>query len=95
VTSVVIPFTVPERLNAFTGAAPGQGGQAIASAMMALTGIVLLSMPFVVAVIFGALWVCAFAPLYGLMAEVLGRRLGSKIGYARLPDVLAAVSKPT
>jgi ABC-2 type transport system permease protein len=95
VTSVVIPFTVPERLNAFTGAAPGQGGQAIASAMMALTGIVLLSMPFVVAVIFGALWVCAFAPLYGLVAEVLGRRLGSKIGFARLPDVLAAVSKPT
>jgi ABC-2 type transport system permease protein len=95
VTSVVIPFTVPERLNAFTGAAPGQGGQAVASSMGALLGIVLLSAPFVVPAVFGALWVCAFAPLYGLLAETLGRRLGAKIGFARLPEVLAAVSKPT
>lgn len=95
VTSVVIPYTVPERLNAFTGAAPGQGGQALVSSMMTLVGIALLSVPFVVATLFGALWVCAFAPFYGLLAEVLGRGLGSKIGYARLPEVLAAVSKPT
>ncbi|WP_336207688.1 hypothetical protein [Nonomuraea sp. LPB2021202275-12-8] len=95
VTSVVIPYTVPERLNAFTGAAPGQGGQALASSMAALAGITLLSVPFVIAIAFGALWVCALAPFYGLLAEVLGRRLGSKIGYARMPELLAAVSKPT
>ena len=33
VISVTIPYTVPERLNAFSGAAPGQGGQAFAASI--------------------------------------------------------------
>lgn len=94
VTSVVIPYTIPERLNAFTGAAPGQGGQAFASSMGAMVGISLLTLPFIVPMLFGLLWVCALAPFYGLAAEVLGRRLGARIGFARMPELLAAVSKP-
>ncbi|MDA0635293.1 hypothetical protein OUY22_17875 [Nonomuraea sp. MCN248] len=94
VTSVVIPYTVPERLNAFTGAAPGQGGQAFASSMGAMAGVVLLSLPLLVPMLFGLLWVCALAPFYGLAAEVLGRRLAARIGFARMPEILAAVSKP-
>ena len=61
--------------------------------MGALLGIVALSLPFVVPLLFGLLWVSVFAPFYGLLAEVLGRRLGAKIGFARLPEVLAAVSQ--
>ncbi|MER6943363.1 hypothetical protein ABT294_05000 [Nonomuraea sp. NPDC000554] len=95
VTSVTIPYTVPERLNAFSGAAPGQGGQAFASSIGALLGIVALSLPFVVALVFGALWVLVLAPFYGLLAEVLGRRLAAKIGFGRLPELVAAVSRPT
>ena len=95
ITSVVIPYTVPERLNAFTGAAPGQGGQAFVSSMGALAGVVLLSLPFVVPILFGLFWVCLLAPFYGLAAEVLGRRLAAKIGFARLPELVAAVSRPT
>ncbi|MGN9836794.1 hypothetical protein ACTMTI_01595 [Nonomuraea sp. H19] len=95
VTSVVIPYTVPERMNAFSGAAPGQGGQAFASAMGAMLGISLLSLPFAVPLLFGLSWVCVVAPFYGLLAEALGRRLAARIGFARMPELLAAVSKPT
>lgn len=95
VTSVVIPYTMPERMNAFSGAAPGQGGQAFVSGLGALLGISLLSLPFVVPLFFGLLWVSVLAPFYGLLAEALGRRLGAKIGFPRLPELLAAVSRPT
>ncbi|MEV0591838.1 hypothetical protein [Nonomuraea cavernae] len=95
VTSVTIPYTVPERLNAFSGAAPGQGGQAFASSMGALLGIVVLSLPFVVPIALGWIWVCVLAPFYGLLAETLGRRLGAKIGFARFPELVAAVSRHT
>ncbi|MEV0350493.1 hypothetical protein AB0H88_32320 [Nonomuraea sp. NPDC050680] len=95
VTSVVIPYTMPERMNAFSGAAPGQGGQAFVSGLGALLGISLLALPFVVPLLFGLLWVSVLAPFYGLLAEVLGRRLGAKIGFPRLPELLAAVSRPT
>ncbi|MFB4288370.1 hypothetical protein ACBI99_12070 [Nonomuraea sp. ATR24] len=95
VTSVLIPYTVPERMNAFTGAAPGQGGQAFGCALLAFAGVGLLSAPFAVAVAFAGPWVLAFAPPYGLAIETLGRRLGAKIGFARMPELLAAVSRPT
>lgn len=95
VTSVVIPYTIPERLNAFTGAAPGQGGQAFASSLGAMLGISLLMLPFLVPMLFGVVWLWVLAPVYGLGAEVLGRRLAARIGFARMPELLAAVSKPT
>ncbi|MFC5826723.1 hypothetical protein [Nonomuraea insulae] len=95
VTSVVLPYTVPDRMNAFTGAAPGQGGQAFASSMGAMVGIALLTLPFVLPLVFGLYWVCVFAPFYGVLAEALGRKLGAKIGFARTPELLTAVSKAT
>ncbi|TMR96101.1 hypothetical protein [Nonomuraea basaltis] len=95
VASVVLPYTVPERMNAFSGAAPGQGGQAFASSIGAMLSIALLSLPFMVPLLFGFLWVCVVAPFYGLLAEALGRRLGARIGFARMPELVAAVSKPT
>ncbi|WP_043620853.1 hypothetical protein [Nonomuraea candida] len=95
VTSVVLPYTVPERMNAFSGAAPGQGGLAFASSLGAMMGVGLLALPFVVPLLFGLTWVCALAPCYGLLAETLGRRLAARIGFARTPELLAAVSKPT
>ncbi|GAA2319992.1 hypothetical protein GCM10010149_85950 [Nonomuraea roseoviolacea subsp. roseoviolacea] len=95
VTSVVIPYTVPERMNAFTGAAPGQGGQAFASAMGAFAGIFALSLPLAIPIALGLGWLCAVAPVYGLLVETLGRRLGATIGFARMPELVAAVSKPT
>ncbi|MCK2221261.1 hypothetical protein MF672_046785 [Actinomadura sp. ATCC 31491] len=95
VTSVVLPYSVPERMNAFSSAAPGQGGQAFASSLGAMAGIALLALPFLVPLAFGLVWVAAVAPFYGLLVETLGRRLAAKIGFARLPELMAAVSKGT
>ncbi|NUT09110.1 MAG: hypothetical protein HOQ38_01440 [Nonomuraea sp.] len=93
VTSVTIPYTMPERMNAFSGAAPGQGGQAFASSIGAMLGIVLMSLPILLPMVFGLVWVSVLAPFYGLLIEVLGRRLAGKIGFPRLPELVAAVSK--
>ncbi|MGW4797941.1 hypothetical protein ACWEPC_36525 [Nonomuraea sp. NPDC004297] len=95
VVSVVLPYTMPERVNAFSGAAPGQGGVAFASSMGSMMGIALLTLPFVVPLLLGFTWVCVLAPCYGLLMETLGRRLAARIGFARTPELLAAVSKPT
>ncbi|MDR8408529.1 hypothetical protein MTP10_07240 [Nonomuraea sp. 3-1Str] len=95
VTSVAIPYTVPERMNAFTGAAPGQGGQAFVSSMGAFAGIAALTLPLAVPIAFGLVWLCVVAPVYGLLIETLGRRLGATIGFSRMPELVAAVSRPT
>lgn len=94
VVSVLLPFTYPERLNAFTGAAPGQGGLAFAATLTALIGTGLLSLPFVVPLLFGqTLWALAAVP-YGVAVAWVGRRIAASIGYRRLPEILAAVSRP-
>ncbi|SDH80494.1 hypothetical protein [Nonomuraea jiangxiensis] len=93
VTSVILPYSLPERMNAFSGAAPGQGGQALAASMGAMAGIALLALPILLPMALGLVWVCVVAPFYGLLAEVLGRRLAANIGFARMPELLAAVSK--
>ncbi|MEV4562600.1 hypothetical protein AB0K12_02385 [Nonomuraea sp. NPDC049419] len=95
VSSVVLPYTVPDRMNAFTGAAPGQGGQAFASAAGAMVAIAVLVLPFVVPLAFGLTWITVLAPFYGLLLETLGRRLAARVGFRRTPELLAAVSKPT
>ncbi|WP_327087454.1 hypothetical protein OIE66_34780 [Nonomuraea sp. NBC_01738] len=94
-TSVLIPYTVPDRINAFTGAAPGQGGQAFAGSFAGMIAIAGLSLPVVLPVVLGVGWVAVAAVPYGIVIEILGRRLASSLGYARLPEVLAAVSRPT
>ncbi|MET8861505.1 hypothetical protein ABZW11_00980 [Nonomuraea sp. NPDC004580] len=95
VSSVVLPYTVPDRMNAFTGAAPGQGGQAFASAAGAMVAVAVLVLPFVVPLAFGLTWITVLAPFYGLLLETLGRRLAARVGFRRTPELLAAVSKPT
>ncbi|MEV4890230.1 hypothetical protein AB0K48_12650 [Nonomuraea sp. NPDC055795] len=94
-TSVILPYTVPDRLNAFTGAAPGQGGQAFAGSFAAMIGIAGLSLPLVLPVVFGVAWVSVAALPYGFAVEYFGRRLAATVGHARMPEVLAAVSRPT
>ncbi|MGW4637675.1 hypothetical protein ACWEN6_04060 [Sphaerisporangium sp. NPDC004334] len=95
VISVVLPYTYPERINAFTSAAPGQGGVAFAGSFGAMLGTSLLSAPVVLPVLFGLTWASVLVVPYGLAVGVGGRRLAATIGYARLPDLLAAVSRPS
>lgn len=93
VTSVIFPYTLPERMNAFTGAAPGQGGVAFMGSfgMMLATGMLLL--PIVLPVLLGVTWVAYLAVPYGVAIAWGGRRFASHLGYARLPEVVAAVSR--
>lgn len=94
VTSVVVPYTTPDRLNAFSGAAPGQGGLAFAGSFGSMVATGLLSLP-VLPVLFGVTWVAVLVLPYGLLIAALGRRLAGTIGYPRMPELLAAVSRPT
>ncbi|SDK24811.1 ABC-2 type transport system permease protein [Nonomuraea maritima] len=93
--SVLLPYTIPDRLNAFTGAAPGHGGLAFAGAFAGAVSIVALSLPFVIPTLLGVVWVQVAAPFYGLLVALLGRRLAARIGHARMPEMMQAVSKPT
>ncbi|MCG5218312.1 hypothetical protein [Streptosporangium sp. KLBMP 9127] len=95
VTSVIFPYTTPDRLNAFTGAAPGQGGIAFLGSFGAMIGTGALSLPVVLPVLFGVTWLSVLAVPYGMAVAWAGRRLAGTIGFARFPELLAAVSKPT
>jgi ABC-2 type transport system permease protein len=95
VTSVVLPYTYPERINAFSSAAPGQGGVAFAGSFGAMLVTGVLALPVTLPVLLGPVWLSAAALPYGLAVAYGGRRLAATIGYARLPDLLAAVSRPT
>ncbi|MEV2266852.1 hypothetical protein [Nonomuraea africana] len=94
-TSVLVPYTVPDRLNAFTGAAPGQGGVAFVASFGALIVTALLALPVALPVLLGFTWLSAVALPYGLAVAWGGRVLAGKVGYPRLPELLSAVSKPT
>ncbi|MBO3745141.1 hypothetical protein J5X84_03605 [Streptosporangiaceae bacterium NEAU-GS5] len=95
ITSVLSPYTLPERMNAFSSAAPGQGGLMFVSAFGAMLGTGLLAVPFVVLVAVGFTWVSVLAVLWGLLVSFGGRRLAGVVGWNRLPDLLAAVARPT
>ncbi|GAA2787781.1 hypothetical protein [Nonomuraea dietziae] len=94
-TSVLVPYTVPDRLNAFTGAAPGQGGVAFVASIGAMIVTALLALPVVLPVLLGVTWMSVVALPYGLALAWAGRVLASRIGYPRMPELLAAISKPT
>ncbi|WP_433252100.1 hypothetical protein ACQPYK_07175 [Streptosporangium sp. CA-135522] len=95
VTSVLLPYTVPERLNAFTGAAPGQGGVAFVTSFGALIVSGLLALPVALPVLLGLIWVSALAVPYGLLISWGGRRIAGDLGFRRYPEILAAVSQPS
>ncbi|WP_326820104.1 hypothetical protein [Streptosporangium sp. NBC_01756] len=94
-TSVFLPYTVPDRLNAFTGAAPGQGGVAFAASFGAMIGSSLLALPVALPVLLGLTWVSALAVPYGLLISWGGRRIAGDLGFSRYPAILASTSQPT
>ncbi|SDG66353.1 ABC-2 type transport system permease protein [Sinosporangium album] len=95
VTTVLVPYTTPERLNSFSGAAPGQGGIAFLSSFGSLLVTALLALPIALPPLLGAAWWSLLAVPYGLTAAWAGRRLASALGLARMPEILAAVSRPS
>ncbi|GIH21987.1 transporter [Acrocarpospora phusangensis] len=93
--SVLSPYTYPERMNAFSGAAPGQGGQAFVAGLGAMAGAGLLVLPVLIPTVFFAQWVSGIAVVYGAAMAWGGRRIASRIGFRRMPELLEAVSRPT
>ncbi|WP_066369369.1 hypothetical protein [Herbidospora mongoliensis] len=94
-TSVYMAYTQPERINAFTGAAPGQGGQAFVSSIGSMVGGAALSLPVLIPVMSGFVWVSVLMPFYGFGLAWLARRKASEIGLRRMPELMADVSRPT
>jgi ABC-2 type transport system permease protein len=94
VASVVLPYTLPERLNAFSGAAPGQGPLAFGSATAGFLVTSTLALPIVLPVLLGFAWVSVVAVPYGLVVAWAGRRTAGLVGFARMPSILVAVSRP-
>nr|WP_246497051.1 hypothetical protein [Sphaerisporangium rubeum] len=95
VISVTLPYTYPERLNAFTSAAPGQGGVAFAGSFGALLATGVVALPIALPMFLGVAWVTVLAVPYGLLVAAGGRRVAAMIGFPRLPELMAAVSRPT
>ncbi|GII03547.1 hypothetical protein [Planobispora takensis] len=93
-TSALLPYTVPDRLNAFTGAAPGQGGIAFMGSFGAMIGTGLLALPAVLPVLFGLTWAVLLALPYGVLIAWGGRRIAGNIAYARYPEILESISRP-
>ncbi|MBG0813406.1 hypothetical protein HS045_04115 [Planomonospora sp. ID82291] len=93
-SSVLMPYTVPERLNAFTGAAPGQGGIAFAGSFGTMIGTAVLALPVALPVLLGLTWVCALALPYGVLIAAVGRRIAGNLAFARYPELLASISQP-
>ncbi|RCG27857.1 hypothetical protein DQ384_25355 [Sphaerisporangium album] len=94
VASVLMPYTFPDRLNAFSSAAPGQGAVAFAGSMVAMIATVALAVPLVLPVFLGLTWVSVLGVAYGFGIALGGRVLAASIGYPRLPEIIAAVSRP-
>jgi ABC-2 type transport system permease protein len=97
VASILMPYAVPERrASAFGGGGTGRGCLAgLVNVAILVLAIVLLSPVLVMLVLWHTgLWLLLVGPGYGAAMAWAGRRAGSEIGLRRLPELLAAVSRP-
>ena len=97
VASILMPYAVPERrASAFGGAGTGRGCLAgVANIAILVLAVVFLSPVLVMLVIWHTgLWLLAVGPGYGAAMAWVGRRAASDIGFRRLPELLAEVSRP-
>ncbi|WP_327176322.1 transporter [Streptomyces sp. NBC_01335] len=97
--SALFPYSIPQE-GGFKNVAPGQGGLAWMSGVGGMVGSVLVASPVVVLTVVltvtdhRSLWlVVPVGAAYGLLAAWAGLRLGAARTAARLPEILAAVSK--
>lgn len=96
VSSVLLPYPVPERrASAFGGGGTGRGCLAAltSAAILALAGLLLSPLLAVLAVLHAGLWLLLGGPAYGAAIAWAGRIVASELGYRRLPELLAEVSR--
>ncbi|MGW1463409.1 transporter [Streptomyces sp. NPDC002308] len=97
--SAFFPYSIPQG-SGFKNVVPGQGGLAFLSSMVGLLGSAAVAAPVIVLTVVltltdhGSLWlVVPVGAGYGLLAAWAGLRLAAARTAARLPEILAAVSK--
>jgi ABC-2 type transport system permease protein len=94
VTSVRVPFALPDRANSFSGAAPGQGGKALASSLTVMLSTAVLGLPIWVLLATGAPGpFLVLGPVYGGLLAWAGRTTASRVALPRLPEIVSAVSR--
>jgi ABC-2 type transport system permease protein len=97
VASVLLPYPVPERrTSAFGGAGTGRGCLAgLANLAILILAVAFMSPVLVLlAILHTGLWLLLIGPGYGAAIAWVGRLAASEIGYRRLPELLATVSRP-
>ncbi len=97
VASVLLPYAVPERrASVFGGAGTGRGClAALANVAILVLAVVFLTPVFVLlAILHAGLWLLLAGPGYGAAMAWAGRIAASDIGFRRLPELLAEVSRP-
>jgi ABC-2 type transport system permease protein len=97
ISSVLMPYPVSERrTSAFGGAGTGRGCLAALANVAIMTLAVVLLIPVFVLLVFlhTGPWLLLAGPAYGTAMAWAGRMAASDIGFGRLPELLAAVSRP-
>jgi len=97
VISVLLPVPFPERRSsAYSGPGVGQGCLAALATFAGLAVAALALVPVFVAeaALPGRAWLLLAGPAYGAALLWLGRRIAATVGFRRLPEILAVVSRP-
>jgi ABC-2 type transport system permease protein len=96
VASVLMPYAVPQRrASAFGGAGTGRGFLAgLANLAIMILAVLLLGPVLVLLMlVHTGWWLLVIGPGYGAVMAWLGRMIASGIGFRRLPELLAEVSR--
>jgi len=96
VISVLLPVPVPERRSsAFGGGGAGQGCLAAVATFAGLGVALALMTPVFVAwaMLHSGAWLVVAGPAYGAAAAWAGRLVAARVGFRRLPEMLAVVSR--
>jgi ABC-2 type transport system permease protein len=97
VISVLLPVPFPERRSsAYSGPGVGQGCLAALATFAGLGVAALTVLPVFLAeaALPSRAWLLLIGPAYGATVLWLGRRIAAEVGFRRLPEILAVVSRP-
>jgi len=95
--SVLLPYALPERrTSAFGGGGTGRGCLGVLSSVAILVLTLVAMAPLLVLTIglHPGPWLLAVGPAYGAALAWAGRLAAAAIGFGRMPELLAEVSRP-
>jgi ABC-2 type transport system permease protein len=96
IASVLLPYPVPDRrASAFGGGGTGRGCLAAltSAGILVLAALLLSPLLAALATLHAGPWLLVAGPSYGAAVAWAGRAIASGLGYRRLPELLAEVSR--